>query len=174
MRRAVSTLLIVGAFLCATPAQALTVLRPDGSVETALQPFVAGSLVPSPPGTVVAVDRPCPNFNALACWVPADDTIYAGGAWVWNQAFEHEVGHVFDTRVLTDADRAAFARIVGRWDVEWFADAYSICATTTRPRHWFGGGYAPKVAQHRRVCALIRHAGAWYMVRASAWPALLR
>jgi hypothetical protein len=83
----------------------------------------------------------------------------------------HELGHVFDFRVLNNRDRRRFKRILGihsrGWMLgglppsEWFADGYAACAIRgrihrrARPTEY---GYAPTRRQHARVCRLIRAA----------------
>jgi hypothetical protein len=85
----------------------------------------------------------------------------------------HELGHVFDFRVLNNGERRRFKRILGirrsGWfggglpPAEWFADAYSACATrlgTWRRASSTSYGYTPSRRQHRRACSLIRRAAA--------------
>jgi hypothetical protein len=77
------------------------------------------------------------------------------------------------TTAITPA-RLAFARILHRrpnWNasthrslIETFAQAYSYCALRGnrahwRGRAWFGDGYNPTAAEHRKVCRLIRRQG---------------
>jgi hypothetical protein len=85
----------------------------------------------------------------------------------------HELGHVFDLRVLNRRERGAFKRIMGirrrGWfrgglpPAEWFGDGYAACAQRRRLRA--GGraspyGYGPTPRQHARVCRLIATAAA--------------
>jgi hypothetical protein len=94
----------------------------------------------------------------------------------------HELGHVYDLRVLNNRDRGRFRRIVGRsakrrwWRgsrplAEQFAEAYSWCARFARIvsiRRYSSYDYRPSGRQHRRICRLIvRAAGD----RAPAAPA---
>jgi len=85
----------------------------------------------------------------------------------------HELGHVFDLRVLNRQEREAFKRIVGirrrGWfrgelpPAEWFADGYAGCAVRLRLRSRGPAtpyGYRPGPGQHARVCRLIRNAAA--------------
>lgn len=85
----------------------------------------------------------------------------------------HELGHIFDLRVLNRRERRAFKRIAGirarGWyggelpPSEWFADAYSACAArlklwrAARPTSY---GYSPSRRQHVRACRLIHRAAA--------------
>jgi hypothetical protein len=85
----------------------------------------------------------------------------------------HELGHVFDLRVLNDQERRAFRRIMRlgkrRWwrgrqpPAELFAEGYADCARFGRLRSARRSsvyGYAPTRAQHRAVCRLIERAAA--------------
>jgi hypothetical protein len=85
----------------------------------------------------------------------------------------HELGHMFDLRVLNRRERGIFKRIMGirrrGWfrgglpPAEWFADGYAGCAfrrqlrRRARPTAY---GYAPTTSQHGRVCRLIHNAAA--------------
>ena len=80
----------------------------------------------------------------------------------------HELGHLFDLRVMNNRDRGRFRRIMHakrrRWWAgriplaEQFAEAYSFCA---RYRRLVAIGrfsmyhYRPSRAQHRSTCSLI-------------------
>jgi hypothetical protein len=85
----------------------------------------------------------------------------------------HELGHVFDLRVLNRRERGIFKRIVGirrrGWfrgglpPAEWFADGYASCAVRLRLRSRAPAtpyGYRPTRGQHARVCRLIVNAAA--------------
>jgi hypothetical protein len=85
----------------------------------------------------------------------------------------HELGHVFDLRVLNRRERGVFKRIAGirrsGWfrgalpPAEWFADAYAGCAVRQRLRSRARPtpyGYSPTPGQHARACRLIRNAAA--------------
>jgi hypothetical protein len=87
----------------------------------------------------------------------------------------HELGHVFDLRVLSRSARRHFQRVLHLrrgWfrgsvpPAELFADAYARCVRYG-PRHSGGRranptrsvyGYQPTLRQHRAVCALIARA----------------
>ena len=86
-------------------------------------------------------------------------------------ALYHELGHVFDFRVLNNRERRAFRRIMGirenRWfggrrrAAELFAEGYASCARfgprrAARRRSVYG--YAPTARQHRATCRLLERA----------------
>jgi hypothetical protein len=180
MRRLALALLAL--LVVAPPAQAVTLVTPDGTA--APQPWQAwadNSLVPTPAGTVTFANDYCPATHWSACYTPLARVIYMAGPNAANRAqFFHELGHDFDSNNMTDAYRAGFIRIMRYRTPSWwaaanpvdaesagerFATAYSVCArrqTIARdgwrygPGH--GYGYSPTRAQHRRVCALIRRA----------------
>jgi hypothetical protein len=80
----------------------------------------------------------------------------------------HELGHVFDLKVLNARERRRFKRILGihrsGWfggglpPSEWFADGYASCAVRGRLRTPTPYGFVPSTRQHARVCHLIRAA----------------
>ena len=86
----------------------------------------------------------------------------------------HELGHLYDLRVLNHRDRGRFRRILGRsakrrwWRgsrplAEQFAEAYSWCARYARIvsiARYSSYDYRPTGRQHRRICALILRAAA--------------
>jgi hypothetical protein len=88
-------------------------------------------------------------------------------------ALYHELGHVFDFRVLNNKERRGFRRIMGirenRWfggrrrAAELFGEGYASCArfgSRRAPRRRSVYGYAPTTRQHRATCRLIRRAAA--------------
>ncbi len=87
----------------------------------------------------------------------------------------HELGHVFDRELMTDATRAAFMDLIGRTDGWWsaadgappeelFADAYALCSIygAAIPRdtlHPVGYGWKPTVALQKESCGIVLSAG---------------
>jgi hypothetical protein len=84
----------------------------------------------------------------------------------------HELGHVYDLKVMNNRDRGAFRRIMGREAARWwkgarplaeqFAEAYSWCARYARIvsiARYSSYDYRPTARQHRRICRLV-HAAA--------------
>jgi hypothetical protein len=155
----------------AAPARAVTLRAVDGApLGGQLQSMVERSRVPTAPGTVAVDLHACPGTAYEGCW---DTTVLhlptARGVDVrWT--LMHELGHVFDDRVLTAADRAAFKRTI-RYAAPWttgaepagerFAEAYAGCAVYAHAP--YGGlhgeyGYEAGPETFRRVCELIRRA----------------
>lgn len=84
----------------------------------------AGASVPIPPRVTVHVER-CPDYaDVLAC--ASDEEIFvpkgAGPFVYW-----HEIGHLFDAQVLTDAHRAGFARLTRDWRLWWANHEFLHC-----------------------------------------------
>src|SRR2546423_5268305 len=154
-------------------AHALTLVSPSGDPRVAqYQAWANGAAMPTPTGVVDLVLQACPVPISDGCVVQgAPPTIYLGAAVRTRATLLHEIGHAFDAQRLTDADRAGFEAILGDtrpWRSaansphEQFAEAYSLCARHPQIRAAYTAAYAYRVspAQHRRVCALIRRAGA--------------
>lgn len=145
----------------------------------------APARVPLPPQYQI-VHADCPAYeDGGSCWDVTTRTIYLARYASRRDRF-HELGHAFDSEVLTDPQRTAFVRIMDLqfpwvqgtgWDAganyspnEWFADAYADCELW-RPPKWNSRakvrvgttddvyGYTPTRAQRRQVCTLIRSAG---------------
>ena len=134
--------------------------------------------VPLVRGRIRLVLRGCPRHPQFAACVISSRPrrIYLKRDLGRRQArmlLYHELGHMFDLRVLNNRERRDFRRIVGRRGArwlrtsrppgEWFADGYSLCARhrtiRRRPRRT-PYGYRPSPRTHRRVCRLIRRAAA--------------
>jgi hypothetical protein len=80
----------------------------------------------------------------------------------------HELGHVYDLRVLNNRDRGRFRRIMRRGRARWwrgrlslaeqFAEAYSWCARYARIvsiSRYSSYRYRPSSKQHKAICRLI-------------------
>jgi hypothetical protein len=130
--------------------------------------------VPLVGGRVQIRRQSCPGHPSLAACV------FSRRPWILylkpglkepRRLVYHELGHVFDLRVLNRRERGIFKRIMGirlrGWfrgglpPAEWFADGYAGCALRrqlrrrARPTAY---GYSPTTSQHARVCQLIRDA----------------
>jgi hypothetical protein len=162
---------VVAALAVVASAQATTLVTPAGApLGGRLQAVVDSSRMPTAPGAVAVDLHPCPGSQYDSCW---DATVLhlptaRGVDLRWT--LMHELGHVFDDRVLTAADRAAFKRVIrysGAWTTgdepagERFAEAYAGCALYAHAP--YGGlqgqyGYTAGPDTFRRACDLIHRA----------------
>jgi hypothetical protein len=142
-------------------------LAPVGSAKAAMPH------PPGPPITVSADVAHCAPVAPGVLPVAGCADLDAGIIYASTRlAEEHERGHFFDVRVLTDQDRAWFTRLLGRYlpgtpwvwarghqsPAERFADAYAACALGKSPRDDVWGtaySYMPTARKHRRVCNAI-------------------
>jgi hypothetical protein len=174
-RTAFICVLLVG-ILAAPAGAAPTTLRSTGGDSLQrFQAWVDAAKVPTPRGDVTVVLTSCPTGPSwsAACAFSHGRIIHLGPNGRGRHVLLHEIGHVFDAHVLTDADRARFRRLVGAGSGPWlrpgggdspgeqFAEAYAFCATTTSLRQTRYGmyGYDATPARHRAACAVIRRAG---------------
>jgi len=116
----------------------------------------------------------CPaRPNAVGCvYSTRLSTVYLDGdRAVLPATLYHELGHLFDWRVLNNRERRRFKRLVGKARQGWFrgprepaeqfAEAYSFCARYRRIksiRAYTTYGYDPSPGEHRAACRLIREA----------------
>ena len=135
------------------------------------QRWVKRSLVPVVNGRVRVGLRGCPDHPRAVGCVYSDrlSRVYIDSRRAaLPSTLYHELGHLFDWRVLNNRDRRRFKRIVGRSRQGWFsgrskpselfAEAYSFCARYRRIksiRAYTTYGYDPSPAQHRAACRLI-------------------
>lgn len=123
---------------------------------------------------------PCPGVpDAYGCAIRPNviylSTVDAAGqplpSWLLRQNRNHELGHIADYNLLTNADRGTFEALMHMrrpWvdppdsPHEQFAEAVRWCAHSTRwPRSGGGGfGYRPTVHQHRKICRWLSSIGA--------------
>lgn len=108
-------------------------------VGAALVPASASAApVPAPPHVTYVQGKP-PGWVGPFRAAAAGDVIYLSrGVDRWTR--EHELGHVFDYLVLTDADRAYFTRLMrlaGPW-----TDGERDCDAERCPDEWFADWYA--------------------------------
>jgi hypothetical protein len=132
--------------------------------------------MPTPKGKIRVRFATCPALPRAAGCVY---TRHARTIWLRLAAGDprgtilHELGHAFDLLVMSNRDRAGVSRIFHRarrawWKgkiptAEWFAEGYSWCARYARIRslrRYASYHYRPSAVQHRKLCALIRHAAA--------------
>jgi hypothetical protein len=152
----------------AAPATATTLVLRGGKVRPQpYQRWVDQAKIPTPRG-IIRLDLTEYGCAGYVCAYPTEQP---PRIVLFFDSFDrytrydtlHEVGHVFAAERGDGAFRRAFRHILGRWDEEWFAQAYSWCAVNPRaPARWRypGYGYWPTARQHRRVCSLIRRRGA--------------
>jgi hypothetical protein len=133
------------------------------------------SLVPTVKGRVTVHLTGCPVLPKAAGCVfnnrPRDVYVRRGVQPV-KAVFLHELGHLFDLRVMNNSDRGRFRRILRqpntrRWWkgsiplAEQFAEAYSFCAryrAIVSFARFATYRYRPSSRQHVRACALMRNA----------------
>ena len=169
----VACLVALAVLALGSTAHAVTIVSPSGDPRVAkYQVWANAAAMPTPTGVVDLVLQTCPVPISDGCVLQgAPPTIYLGSTVRTRATLLHEIGHAFDAQRLTDADHAAFEAIFGDtrpWRSasnsphEQFAEAYSLCARHPQIRATYAAAYAYRVtvAQHRRVCALIRRAGA--------------
>lgn len=140
------------------------------------QRWARNSLVPLVEGKVRIHLDGCPaRPRAVACiYTKRRRTVYIDrGRAVLPATLYHELGHLFDLRVLNNRERRRFKRIVDRPRRPWyggsnptseqFGEAYAFCARYRRirsVRKYAVYGYDPTPAEHQAACRLIRRAAA--------------
>jgi hypothetical protein len=118
--------------------------------------------------------RGCPaHRDAVGCvYSTRLSTVYIDeGRAVLPATLYHELGHLFDWRVLNNRERRRFKRLVGKPNSGWFggkappgerfAEAYSFCARFRRIKSIRGYstyGYDPSPSEHQAACKLIKAA----------------
>src|SRR4051794_22115269 len=136
------------------------------------QAWANASLVPTVRGTVTVRATGCPGLPKVAgCVYTVQPRVVYLKRGISNPrgVLLHELGHVYDLTVLSDADRGGFRKIMGashtRWWsgkrplAEWFAEAYSWCARYARivsVKRYAIYEYDPTPGQHRKTCSLIK------------------
>jgi hypothetical protein len=136
------------------------------------QRWARASLMPTVGGRVTVRLGGCPALpRAAGCvYSKRPHTIYLRrGVRRPRSVLLHELGHLFDLRVMNNRDRGRFRRIMratprrkwwaGRIPLaEQFAEAYSFCARYRRIvsiGRYASYHYRPSRTQHRSTCALI-------------------
>jgi len=160
---------VTGARMALAP-QSPTVFLGDGA-ELA-ERVAARARVPPIPGIVWVFHHSNPACPAPACAWPAMGQLWLQ-ATLRVRTIEdrfvvlHELGHVFDYRQLSAADRARLAVLLRApvWGdqqqptigSEKFADAYALCGLgLSLRRGWIVDEYVPRsMRQHRAVCRAI-------------------
>lgn len=131
-------------------AQASTVITPESVASYPYQRWIDEARVLTPDASLTVYEGPASPFQcaALACMNPDDDPeMYMSTGALEHRAvaralFLHEIGHLFDARLLDDSERAEFASLLapstrrwvapyGRFDrrpMETFASTWASCA----------------------------------------------
>jgi len=161
-----------------------TIIAPPES-GSPYQAWIEAAMVPTPELSVEIVESdrndpawPCEGTDypdPVGCVVPSERRIF-GEPRAINRSFVfHELGHIFDSAVLTDWDRERFSALAripmpwwyepSRWHqapAEYFAESYALCAIVG-PRIYFPRMTRPddswiKPRQHYQICTLIQRA----------------
>jgi hypothetical protein len=161
-----------GAGPSAGTAAGLTMSAPGGrALDGPWLRWARASLMPTVQGRVIVRLQRCPALPRAAGCVYRNRprTVYIRPRVRRPRSvLLHELGHLFDLRVLNNRDRGRFRRIVRAPRRKWwagkiplaeqFAEAYSFCARYRRIAsigRYATYDYAPTRRQHRSVCALI-------------------
>ncbi len=155
-------------------ARSLTAVSASGdSMGGSYQRWIDQSRVPTVGGRVRLVLSGCPaRPHFVGCvYRRRLRTIYLiAGAPNLRAVLYHELGHLFDFRLLGAAERRAYRRLIGRAGRPWFggvnppaeqfAEAYALCAQRRRIARTARGRYSFRTTprRHTAVCALIRRA----------------
>jgi hypothetical protein len=174
-----------GAAPSARSASDLIMRAPGGKVLAgSWQRWARASLMPTVEGPVTVRVQRCPALpRAAGCvYRRRSRTIFiTPGVGRPRAVLLHELGHLFDLRVMNNGDRGRFRRVMRAPRRKWwqgkiplaeqFAEAYSFCARYNRPiaiGRFATYDYSPTRGQHRMVCQLIVDAA---QDRAPAVPA---
>ena len=172
---AAATAALLGGGATAKPGD-LRLVTPSGrSLPQPWQRWAQASLVPTVRGRVTVRLTGCPALpRAAGCvYNRRPRVIYIKrGVSRAHSVLLHELGHLFDLRVMNNGDRGRFRRIFRQprrrawWKgsiplAEQFAEAYSFCARYRRIvsiTRYASYRYRPSSRQHEAVCRLIRNA----------------
>lgn len=156
--------LILATVLLLAPATAHADTKFKGSLAGYMTKVAKNSRMPQPTGTIQVTHGQCPGFRDAEGCTDGDHTWLPHPA---RFAALHELGHVYDDRMLQPDDRLALIDAMGkrRWMPEQFADAYALCGMWKRLVYQVGAvtysrsvvayGWQPSQSRHRRVCAAI-------------------
>jgi len=156
----------------AAAAAGLSLQAPGGKpLGGSWQRWARASLMPTVGGRVTVRLRGCPALpRAAGCvYRRRPRTVYIRpGIRRPRAVLLHELGHLFDLRVMNNRDRGGFRRIMRAGKRRWwsgriplaeqFAEAYSFCARYHRIVslvRYSSYRYRPSSRQYSSVCALI-------------------
>jgi hypothetical protein len=176
IRLSVVALLTAGVAAPALGHPPAPVTERGGAITGKVHRWMHQAKVPLVGGRVQIRRRSCPGHPSFAGCVFSrrPQTVYLRpGLKEPRRLLYHELGHVFDLRVLNRRERGIVKRVMGirrqGWfrgglpPAEWFAEGYAGCALRRQLRRRAGPtayGYSPTVSQHARICRLIRNAAA--------------
>ncbi len=166
---------LAAAMLAAAPASGdpdVSLTGPGGrSLHGSWERWARASLMPTVTGRVTVRLSGCPALpRAAGCvYRTRPRTIYLRrGLRRPRSVLLHELGHLFDLRVMNNGDRSRFRKVLGakkrRWwagkipFAEQFAEGYSFCARYSRIVsivRYSNYRYRPSRRQHAKICALI-------------------
>jgi hypothetical protein len=169
---ALAVALLVLAVAPASGGPGLSFSGPGGrSLHGAWERWARASLMPTVGGRITLRLSGCPALpRAAGCvYRKRPRTIYMRtGVRRPRSVLLHEMGHLFDLRVMNNGDRGRFRKIMRahrrRWWAgriplaEQFAEAYSFCAryrNIVSIARYSNYEYRPSRKQHAKVCALI-------------------
>lgn len=155
-------------------ARVLTAVSVSGQpMGGSYQRWIDRSRIPTVRGKVRLVLTGCPARPRFVGCVYSRrlHTIYlTRGAPKMRSVLYHELGHLFDYRLLSGRERRAYKRRIGQSGRSWFgglnppaeqfAEGYALCARKGRIAHATRGHYGFRTSprRHASVCALIRRA----------------
>ena len=155
-------------------ARTLTAVSKSGKrLKGPYQRWIDRSKVPTVSGRVRIVLSGCPYRPTLAGCVYSNRlrTVYIRRTVSdMRGTLYHELGHLFDFRLMSRGERRIYKRLVGQRGRAWFggvnppgeqfAEAYSLCASRRRLARTAHGHYGFRTSprRHRAVCSLIRRA----------------
>jgi hypothetical protein len=166
---------LAAAMLAAAPASGdpdVSLTGPRGrSLHGSWERWARASLMPTVTGRITVRLTGCPALpRAAGCvYRRRPRTIYLRrGLRRPRSVLLHELGHLFDLRVMNNGDRRRFRKVLGarkrRWWAgkiplaEQFAEGYSFCARYSRIvsiARYSNYRYRPSRWQHAKICALI-------------------
>jgi hypothetical protein len=155
-------------------ARTLTAVSKNGKpMGGSYQRWIDRSRIPMVSGRVRIVLTGCPGRpKVVGCvFTRRLRTVYLRrGTPRIREVLYHELGHLFDLRLMSRGERRLYKRLIGQRRRAWFggvnppaeqfAEAYALCALRRRISRTAHGAYAFRTSprRHAAACALIRRA----------------
>lgn len=148
----------------------LVLLAPASANASGPSPFQRMALRISVETTIVEQSCPTTDYETSCTGPEFGSVVYiAGNANRWS--VWHELGHQFDYRYMTNADRGTFLYLTRQQDRAWrsppnspneqFAEAFMACVHSAQYRmRDTGYGYQPTPRQHRHICRWLNRVAA--------------